>query len=139
MDDYRKISNTEKKDRQWLKQTTFFESDELYEKLTAAKDDGDIMKAFGELEVFTESNELDEGDLEAVTSGYSRDWESAKIVTITYYEIKKYGRPRTYSDVQISEAVRWVDRNVGLLKEALKMTAKEIKVALQLSCALGII
>ena len=139
MDDYRKISNTEKKDRQWLKQTTFFESDELYEKLTAAKYDGDIMKAFGELEVFTESNELDEGDLEAVTGGYSRDWESAKIVTTTYYEIKKYGRPRTYSDVQISEAVRWVDRNVGLLKEALKMTAKEIKVALQLSCALGII
>lgn len=118
---------------------SIFENDELYNKLSAADDENAIREAFTGLDVYEESEELDEEVLDAVSGGYSRSWESTKIVAVTYYEMKRYGRARTYSDLEISEAITWVERNAKLFKKSVKMTVEEIKLGLKLSHGLGLI
>lgn len=118
---------------------SIFENDELYGKLSAADDENAIREAFAGLDVCDESEELDEDALDAVSGGYSRSWESTKIVAVTYYEMKKYGKARTYSDLEISEAITWVERNSKLFKKSVKMTVEEIKLGLKLSHGLGLI
>lgn len=116
-----------------------FESDELYEKLINTDDEKGIQEALAGFDVCSEGEELDEADLAAVSGGYSRSWESTKIVAVTYYEMKKYGRARTYSKLEISEAITWVERNNKLLNKSLKMTIEEIRVGLNISCRLGLL
>lgn len=115
------------------------ENEELYNKLSAAKDEKEIENVFNGIDIYEQNEELDEDDLEAVSGGYSRSWESTKIVAITYYEIKRYGRPRTYSNAVICEAVDWVDRNSKICKKSVKETAKAIVLGLKLSHGLGLI
>jgi len=116
-----------------------FENDELYNKLASANDEKAIQEAFAGVDVYEDSEELSEDVLDAVSGGYSRSWESTKIVAVTYYEMKRYGRPRTYSELEISEAVVWVERNAKLFKKSVKMTVEEIKLGLKLSHGLGLI
>ena len=91
------------------------------------------------MDVYEDSEELTEDVLDAVSGGYSRSWESTKIVAVTYYEMKKYGRARTYSELEISEAIIWVERNTKIFKESVKETVEAIKIGLKLSHGLGLI
>lgn len=118
---------------------SIFEDDELYNKLSVANDEKAIQDVFAGFDVYNKSEELDEDDLKAVSGGYSRSWESTKIVAVTYYEMKKYGSPRTYSKPEISEAVAWVERNAKICKKSVKETAEAIKLGLKLSHGLGLI
>lgn len=116
-----------------------FENDDLYEKLVAANDEVAIQEVLTGLDIYNESEELDEADLEVVSGGYSRSWESTKIVAVTYYEMKRYGRARTYSEFEICEAIVWVKRNAKLFAQSLKMTANEIITGLKLANKLGLL
>ena len=116
-----------------------FENDELYEKLVVANDEVAIQEVLTGLDIYNESEELSEADLEVVSGGYSRSWESTKIVAVTYYEMKRYGRARTYSEFEICEAIVWVKRNAKLFAKSLKMTANEIIAGLELADKLGLI
>lgn len=116
-----------------------FESDELYEKLINTDDEKGVQEVFAGFDVCNEGEELDEADMASVSGGYSRSWESTKIVAVTYYEMKKYGRARTYSNLEISEAITWVERNAKLFKKSVKMTVEEIKLGLKISHGLGLI
>lgn len=116
-----------------------FENDEFYDKLSDAEDENTIQEILAEFDVYNENSELDESTLEAVTGGASRSWTSAKIVAVTYYEMKKYGRAKTYSKEEISEAVNWVERNAKLYNTSVKMAVKEVRVGLKISHALGLV
>lgn len=118
---------------------SIFENDELYDKLSVADNENAIQEAFAEIDLYDESEELDEDALDAVSGGYSRSWESTKIVAVTYYEMKKYGKAKTYSKAEISEAVDWVERNAKIFKKSVRETAEAIKIGLKISHGLGLI
>ena len=116
-----------------------FENDELYDKLIAANDVKTIQNVMSEFDINGESEEFDEEALNAVSGGYSRSWESTKIVAVTYYEMKKYGKAKTYSNLEISEAIAWVERNSTFAKQSLKETIEGIKLGLKISKGFGLI
>ena len=61
--------------------------------------------------------ELSEEDLAVVVGGMS-SLKAAQVVAVTYYEICRYGKFKTYSAKDINEAVRITDGSMKVLNAA---------------------
>ena len=108
------------------------EDDVFCEKIINCEDEEQLKKMFTDHGIMNENEELSEGDLDYVSGGASRTWQTIKVLTVTKYEMKKYGAPRTYTKNEREDAIWWAELQGGTLKQSIKDVAKGIKIAIGL-------